>query len=82
MMHWMDWGYRGFTGWPALIGPIFMAILWVLIIIGMVFFIRYMARAGRMPRGHEEDSLEILKRRYARGEIEKEEFEQKRNDLK
>ncbi len=31
---------------------------------------------------HEEDPLEILKRRYARGEITREEYERMREDLK
>ncbi len=81
MMHWWGWGYRGglpFAGW---FGPVFMIALWALIAVGIVFFIRYMIRAGRSGRLGENDVLEILKRRYARGEITKEEFDQKRKDL-
>jgi putative membrane protein len=69
-------------GWAGVIGPIFMVVLWALIIVGIVFFIRYMVRMGRISRAHAEDPMEILKLRYARGEINKEEFEQKKSDLK
>ena len=41
-------------------------------------------RLNRIPQSGSkpsEDSLEILKKRYARGEIEKEEFESKKKDI-
>jgi uncharacterized membrane protein len=43
---------------------------------------RFTGRAfpGHAPRG--ESAEEILKRRYANGEISKEEYEQKLNDLR
>jgi putative membrane protein len=81
MMHWWGWGLRAGPGVMNWIGPAFMLVLWVLIVIGIIFFIRFMVRAGRSGRWKENDVLEILKRRYARGEITKEEFEQKRKDL-
>lgn len=69
----MMWGWWG-MGW------IFMIILWGLIIVGIIFLIRYLVVTTKSGKG-EESALEILKKRYARGEINKEEFEQKKKDL-
>jgi putative membrane protein len=82
MMNFWHWGYRGAMGWYGWIGPALMVLLWAAIIVGIVFFVRAMVRQGRgrQPNG-EESALEILKKRYARGEIDKEEFEQKKKDL-
>lgn len=72
-MHWdTGWGMGGF-GW------IFMVIFWVLVIIGVVYLVKLVIGA----KGEEkaETALDILKKRYARGEISKEEFEEKKKDL-
>ena len=76
----MMWGWGGYGGWGHWFGPVFMVAFWALIVTGIVFLVRFLARQGRAP-GHEDSALEILKRRYARGEIDKEEFEAKRKDL-
>jgi putative membrane protein len=75
----MGWGY-GMGGFSSII----MIAFWVAAIVGVIFLIRWLvvstgasARSGRS----EDSALEILKRRYARGEINKEEFEEKRKDL-
>ena len=55
-------------------------IFWILILVGLILLIKYLwegAGAKRM----EESALEVLKKRYARGEISKEEFEDKKKDL-
>ena len=68
----MGWGF-GIFGW------LFMIVFWVLLILGAVALIRYLARSGS---GKEDKTpLEILKERYARGEIDKKEFEEKKKDL-
>ena len=74
----MGWGYG--MGW---IGMILMAVFWIAVIVGIVFLIRWlMVSTGSGFRGKaEESALEILKKRYARGEIKKEEFEEKKKDL-
>ena len=71
------WG----MGW---FGGIFMMLFWVLIIIALVFFIRWLVRTGdnRVDKGVSQSrALEILKERYARGEINTQEFDEKRRLL-
>ncbi len=55
-------------------------IFWILVIIGLVLLIRFLWESGGAKR-EQESALEILKKRYARGEISKEEFEEKKKDL-
>ncbi len=78
----MMWGL-GYGGWGhglGWLGPAFMLAVWALVITAGVFLVRFLVRhAG----GHRQGSsaLELLKRRYARGDISREEFEEKRRDL-
>jgi putative membrane protein len=79
----VQWGWRDYSWGPGMMwgtGWIFMIILWGLFIVGLIFFIRYLIGATKTSRG-EESPLDILKKRYARGEINREEFEQKKRDL-
>ncbi len=59
---------------------IFGLIFSILVIIGLVLLIRYLWESGGAKR-EQESALEILKKRYARGEISKEEFEEKKKDM-
>lgn len=72
----MHWGGAGF---------IFMIIFWVLIIAGIVYLIRWSFNqsggTGGQPSARGQTPLEILKERYAKGEIDKKEFEEKKKDL-
>jgi putative membrane protein len=59
-------------------------VFWILLIIVIVAVIVTLARpGGRLPFGGQQGqtALDILKERYARGEIDREEYEQKRRDL-
>jgi putative membrane protein len=58
---------------------VFMLIFLVLVIAGIVLLVRYLSPHARVKPS--DDALEVLKRRYARGEIQKAEFEEKRKDL-
>ncbi|MBI4737594.1 MAG: SHOCT domain-containing protein [candidate division NC10 bacterium] len=73
------WGGGGF----GIFGMVFMLVFWVLIIAGIVLVVKWLVEQGRSggTYGSEgEAALDILKNRYARGEIGKEEFEAKKND--
>ncbi len=74
------WGYGGGGSWLGWLGMGFMILVWALVIVGGVFLVRFLVRQGR-DRGMTRSSLEILKRRYARGEVRREEYEEKRRDL-
>ncbi len=58
-----------------------MWIYWILIIVALVWFVAFATRRGGASSGREKTALEILQERYARGEIDRDEFERKRNDL-
>ena len=65
-------------GW-GFIGMLLVFLLMVLVIVLIVTGLRWTWRHEEPTRGN---ALEILKQRYARGEIEKEEFERTKDDLK
>ncbi len=56
-----------------------MLIFWIPVIIGLVLLFKYLSEGGAKRR--EESALEILQKKYATGEISKEEFEEKKKDL-
>ena len=58
-----------------------MWIFWILIIVALVWFITFATRRDSGSSGNEKSAQDILKERYARGEIDREEFEQIRKDL-
>lgn len=73
------YGYGVNLWWGAL-----MMVFWVLVIAGIVALVVWAIREKQpSPTGRvrESEALEILKQRYARGEITREEYERMRQDL-
>jgi putative membrane protein len=70
------WGMWGAWGFGMML---MMLVFWGLVIVGLVLGIRWLLSQGRNP--HADAALEILRQRYARGEIDKEEFEARKRDL-
>jgi putative membrane protein len=69
-MWWWGWG----------IGMmLMMLVVWGLLIAGVILAIRWFLDRDRQTRS--VTALEILKQRYAKGGIDKEEFEAKKRDL-
>ncbi len=77
---------NGFGGWGMGYGWIFMLLFWGLVILGIVGLVKWLSTSKsdthHPPRQPPKTALEILEERYARGEINREEFEQKKHDLK
>jgi putative membrane protein len=76
------WGHMGEYGWDWGSMGLAMLLLWGLLIAVFVILAKgsWSIVAGE-KREREKSALDILKERYARGEIERDEFEQKKNDL-
>ena len=78
MMGWGGYGYgMGIFGWLV------MLLFWGLILVGLVLLVRGLWDHGRPAGGSGvgEAPLDILQRRYARGEVTKEEYERIKQDV-
>lgn len=68
-------------GWFPMMGfgMFFMALFWVIVIIGIALTLKWFL--GQNLTKREDSPLEILKKRYARGELNKPEYEECKRDL-
>ena len=73
------WGMMGGFGWGWL--PLLGIVFWGLVVWGIVAAVHSTRRHGCGSTSTTESALEVLKRRYAQGEIKKREYEEKKRDL-
>lgn len=72
----------GMMGTPMMImGFIFMLLVVAVLVAGLVWLVRALGRDGDGRSRPERSAIEQLESRYARGEIERDEYLQRRNDL-
>ncbi len=76
----MGWMSGDEWGWGM--GGLQMVLFWAVIIVAIVWAVKWLVSGSAGNATPRTDTpLEILKERYARGEIGKDEFEQKKHDL-
>ena len=83
-LHHMGRGFMRFGG-----GGIIMMILWMVMIVGVITFLVKQFSTNSPQRNQSsdyrlqqrEDSLEIARRRYAKGEIDKAKLQEIKNEL-
>lgn len=78
----MMWNYGMGHGW----GWFGMGLFWLVFILLVLVAVKYLASKsaprGDLPRGVDKTATDYLDESYAKGEISREEFLQKREDLK
>ncbi len=66
-----------------LFGGVFMWLFWILLIVIIVLLVRFLVSANDTSTlaRPEKDPLTMLKERYARGEIDDDEYEHRKKEL-
>jgi putative membrane protein len=72
MMPDMSWGWGG-----MILGPIMM----IIILIAVVLLVRWLVNPGHSDAHPHKSPRDILEERYAKGEIDRQEFEERRRVL-
>ncbi len=77
MMHWGgDFGMGYGFSW------IFMILFWTFVILVTVYLVKALLRGGSADDKNNESAQELLEKRFAKGEMSKEEFEDAMEVLK
>ena len=79
----MMWGGNHWGGFGMLLGPLFIILTVAAIVVGVVYILRQSTGIGSAVAAQtgQDRALAILKERYAKGEIDSEEFAERRKLL-
>ena len=80
--HPMMWGAWGWSG--MILGPLLMIVVLAAVVAAVVLLVRWMGgapAAGPAPAGPAKTPLDILDERFAKGEIDQQDFEERRRLL-
>ena len=69
------WPYMGAMGW-------WMLLWWIAGIVVLILLVRVLVRTSPGSPPGDETPEQILKRRYARGEIDRDEYQRRLEDLR
>lgn len=77
------WWHMGWGFGPMMFGGLMMLVFWGAIILLIVLLVRWLALGDGSPRQPPRPTaLDILQERFARGEIDKQEYEERRRLLR
>ena len=68
----------GDFGWGMSFGWVFMVLFWVLVILSIIALFKWLTGSSGT---RNKTAREILQERYARGEIDRKEYQEKTRDL-
>ncbi len=69
---WSNWNTMGFFGWTMMI------LFWAALVVLLIWAIRSVGATRSVPRN---EAIALLERRFAAGEIDRDEFEEKKHLL-
>ena len=73
--------FNQFGWWGMGLGPMFMLLFFGVFIFGLVTLIRWLSAESSTQKARDKTAKEMVQERYARGEIDREEYQQKMQDL-
>ena len=81
----MYWYGDHMSGWGYALTAVSMVIFWGLIIVGIVALVRYLGRSGQptgVPPAERPTPEQVLAERFARGEINEDEYRRRLDTLR
>lgn len=75
------WGWSGNWGWWMPFHGVLSLLFLILVIVGISVVVRSVVAGGSSRDRSRSAALETLKERYAKGEIQREEYLQKKHDI-